>query len=100
MIFHCSLTYNSVVAWIVPEIDPGGLMASPRWRFCGLGRGLGSNEKVEMTLSTRLGEGLMGLIYVFLPWLYLTWGGLKPFAGRPLNPGRSLLMSNEATAAS
>ena len=42
-------------------------MASPRWRFYGLGRVLGSNEKVEMTLSARLGEGRMGLIYVFLP---------------------------------
>ena len=38
-------------------------MASPRWRFYGLGRGLGSNEKVEMTLCTKLGEGHMGLIY-------------------------------------
>ena len=57
-------------------------MASPRWRFYGLGRGLGSNEKVEMTLSARLGEGRMGLIYVFHPWLY--W----------------LVMSNEAAAAS
>ena len=56
-------------------------MASPRWRFCGLGKGLGSNEKVEMTLSARLGEGRTGLIYVFLPWLCLTWGGLEPFVG-------------------
>ena len=66
----------------------------------GLARGSGSNEKVEMTLSARLDEGRMGLICVFLPWLYLTWGGLEPFMGQPLNPGRSLLMSNEATAAS
>ena len=42
----------------------------------------GLNEKVEMTLSARLGEGRMGLIYVFLPWL--CW----------------LLMSNEATVTS
>ena len=48
----------------------------------GLAKGLGSNEKVEMTRSARLGKGRMGLIYVFLPWLY--W----------------LLMSNEATTAS
>ena len=53
-----------------------------------------------MTLSARLGEGRMGLICVFLPWLCLTGGGLKPFVGRPSNPGRSLLMLNEATAAS
>ena len=66
----------------------------------GLARGLGLNEKVEMTLSARLGEGRTGLICIFLPWLYLTWGGLEPFVGRPSNPGRSLLMSNEATAAS
>ena len=56
----------------------GGLMASPQWRFCGLGRGLGSNKKVEMTLSARLGEGRTGLICVFLPWLCLMWGGLEP----------------------
>ena len=37
----------------------------------GLVRGLGSNEKVEMTQSTRPGEGRMGLIYDFLPWLLL-----------------------------
>ena len=48
----------------------------------GLGRGLGSNEKVEMTQSVGLGEGRMVLIYDFLPWL--CW----------------LLTSNEATAAS
>ena len=75
-------------------------MVSPRWRFYGLGRGLGSNEKVEMTLSAKLGEGRMGLICVFLPWLCLTWGGLEPFAGQTSNLGRSLLMSNEAIAAS
>ena len=66
----------------------------------GLARGSGSNEKVEMTLSARLGEGRTGLICIFLPWLCLTWGGLEPFVGWPLNLGRSLLMSNEATAAS
>ena len=80
--FHYSFTCNPADAWVVPETDLGGLTVSPRWRFCGLGKGLGSNEKVEMTLSTRLGEGRTGLIYVFLPWLY--W----------------LLMSNETTAAS
>ena len=81
MTFHCSFTYNPVDAWVVPETDPGGLAASPRWRFCGLGRGLGSNKKVEMTLSARLGEGHIRLISVF-PLALL------------------LLMSNEATAAS
>ena len=65
--FHCYFTCNPTDAWVVPETDPGGLLASPRWRFYGLGRGLGSNEKVEMTLSARLGEGRMGLIYVFSP---------------------------------
>ena len=67
MTFHYSFTYNPVDAWVILETDPGGLMASPQWRFYGLGRGLGSNEKVEMTLSTRLGEGRTGLICVFLP---------------------------------
>ena len=66
----------------------------------GLARCLGSNEKVEMTLSAKLDEGRTGHISVFLSWLCLTWGGLKPFVGRPLNPGRTLLMSNEATTAS
>jgi len=36
----------------------------------------------------------------FLPWLYLMRGSLEPFVGRPSNPGRLLLMLNEATAAS
>ena len=48
----------------------------------GLARGLGSNEKVEMTQSAGPGEGRTVLIYGFLPWL--CW----------------LLMSNEATTAS
>ena len=81
MTFHYSFTYNLVDAWVVPETDLGVLMASPRWRFYGFGRGLGSNKKVEMTLSARLGEGLTGLICVF-PLALL------------------LLMSNEATTAS
>ena len=98
MTFYYSFTYNPTDAWVVSEIDPGGLMASPRWRFCGLGIGLGSNEKVKMTLSARLDEGRTGLIYIFLPWLGLTWG-CKPFVGRPSNPNRLLLMLNEATAA-
>ena len=48
----------------------------------GLARGLGSNEKVEMTQFAGLGEGRIVLIYGFLPWLCC------------------LLMSNEATTAS
>ena len=102
MTFHYSFTYNPVDTWVVPKTDLGGLMASPRWRFCGLGRGLGSNEKVEMTLSALgpMGRGLHGAHLRFLPWLYLTWGGLEPFVGQPSNPGQSLLMSNEATVAS
>ena len=82
MTSHCSFTCKPTDVSVVLETDPGGLMASPRWRFYGLGTGLGSNKKVEMTLSARLGEGRMGLICIFLPWLY--W----------------LLMLNEATAAS
>ena len=67
----------------------------------GLARGLGSNKKVEMTLSAlrQTGQGPHGAHLRFLPWLCLMWGGLKPFMGRPLNLGRSLLMLNEATAA-
>ena len=57
-------------------------MASLDGDSMGLVRGLGSNEKVEIIQSARLGEGRTGLIFDFLPWLY--W----------------LLMSNEATAAS
>ena len=67
----------------------------------GFGSRLGSNEKVEMALSA-LGQtrrGLLGAHLRFLPWLCLTWGGLEPFVGQPLNPDRSLLMLNEATAA-
>ena len=55
-----------------------------------------------MTLpaSEWIRQGPLGLIYAFLPWLCLTRGGLEPFMGWPLNPDRSLLMLNEATAAS
>ena len=81
MTFHYSFTCNPADAWVISEINLDGLMASPRWRFYGLGRGLGSNEKDEMTRSTGPGEGRTVLIYGFLPWL--CW----------------LLMSNEATAA-
>ena len=48
----------------------------------GLAR-LGSNEKVEMTLYA-LGQTWRGPLEAhlhFLPWLYLTWGGLEPFVG-------------------
>ena len=68
----------------------------------GLARGLGSNEKVEMTLPA-LGQtrrGPLGVHLCFLPWLYLMRGGLEPFMGQPLNLGRSLLMLNEATTVS
>ena len=72
--FQCSLTCNPIDSWVVPETDPGGPLASPRWRFCGFGRGLGSNEKVEMTLSAsgQIGRGLHGAHLRFLPWLCLT----------------------------
>ena len=99
MTFHCSFTYNLVDAWVVPETDLGGPLASPRWRFYGFGRGLGSNEKVKMTLSA-LGQterGLHGAHLCFVPWLCLMQGGHEPFVGWPLNPSWSLLMLNEAT---
>ena len=68
----------------------------------GLVRGLGLNEKVDMTLSdsgqTRRGPHMAHLRY--LPWLCLTRGGLEPFVGQPSNLGRSLLMLNEATTVS
>ena len=44
-------------------------MASPQLGFCGLGSRLGSNKKVEMTLSAskRVRQRLLGFIYVFSP---------------------------------
>ena len=67
--FHCSLTRLLVDARVVPESNLGGPLASPRWRFYGLGSRLGSNEKVEMTLSAskRVGQRPLGLIYGFSP---------------------------------
>ena len=67
----------------------------------GMALGLGSNEKVEMTLSAseQTGQGPLRAHPCFLSWLCLTWGGLEPFVGQPSNPGRLLLMLNEATAA-
>ena len=49
--------------------DSGGPLASPRWRFYGLGSRSGPNEKVEMTLyaSNRVGRRSLGLICVFSP---------------------------------
>ena len=49
----------------------------------GLARGLGLNEKVEMTLSAlgQTGRGPHGAHLRILPWLCLTWGGLEPFVG-------------------
>ena len=51
MAFHCSLTRLLADARVIPETDLGGPLASPRWEFYGLGLRLGSNEKVEMSLS-------------------------------------------------
>jgi hypothetical protein len=67
--FHCSLTYLHTDARAVPEGDSGASMASPQWGFYGLGSSLGSNEKVEMTLSTsrQVGRRPLGLICVFSP---------------------------------
>ena len=55
---------------------------------------------MTLSASEQISQGPLGLICVFLPWLYLMQGGLKPFAGWPSNSGRSLLMLNEATTAS
>ena len=41
----------------------------------------------------------LGLICVFLPWLYLTRDGLEPFMGWPSNLDQSSLISNEMTTA-
>ena len=51
-------------------------------------------EKVETPLSAseRGRAGPLGLVSVISPWLCLTRGGLEPFAGRPTNLGRSLLV--------
>ena len=57
MALHCSITHNPIDAWVVSETDPGGSLASPRWRFCGFDSMLESNETVEMTLSA---SGLKG----------------------------------------
>ena len=69
MAFHYFLTRLSVDAWVVLESHLGGLLASPRWRFYGLGLRSGSNEKVEMTLSAfkRVGRRPLGPICVFSP---------------------------------
>ena len=78
-------------------------MASPRWRLCGFGSGLESNEKrfeMSQSASERSWVGPLGLVSVISPWLCLTRGGLEPFVGRPLNLGLLWLISNEATAIS
>ena len=87
--FHCSLTRLLVDARVVPESNLGGPLASPRWRFYGLGSRLGLNEKVKMTLSAfeRVRQRPLGLICVFSPSFCSTRGGLGPFASRPLNLG-------------
>ena len=60
----------------------------------GLARVRIEREKVETPLpaSKRGQAGPLGLISVISPWLCLTRGGLEPFAGRPTNLGRSLLV--------
>jgi len=59
-------------------------------------------EKVETPLSTsKQGQvGPLGLVSVISPWLCLTRGGHRHFAGRPTNLGRLSFVSNEATATS
>ena len=58
--------------------------------------------RFEMSLSAseRGRARPLGLISVFLRWLYLTRGGLEPFVGQPSNLGRLPLISNEVGAAS
>ena len=55
---------------------------------------------MTLSASEQIGRGSLGLIYVFLPWLCLTRGGLEPFAGWPSNLGQLLLILNEVGAAS
>ena len=62
----------------------------------GLARGLGSNEKVEMTQSTGPGEGRTVLIYSFLPWLY--WLPISNEATPLHDETRSVLMHFAARA--
>ena len=55
---------------------------------------------MSLSTSERGQARLLGLISVFLPWLYLTRGGLEPFVGQPLNLGLLPPISNEVTAVS
>ena len=75
-----NLTLDSRLSHPINSGDP---LVSPRWRFYGFGSRLGSNEKVEMTMSAsgQTGRGPLGAHLRFLPWLCLTWGGLEPFVG-------------------
>jgi len=93
MAFHCFLTRLPTDARAIPESGSSDPMASPQWGFYGLGSRLGSNEKIEMTLSTskRGWVKANGAHLHFLPWLYSTRGGLGPFVGWPLNPGLLIL---------
>ena len=52
-----------------PNTNLGVPLASTRWRFYGHRSRLGSDEKVEMTLSAseQIGRGLLGLIFIFSP---------------------------------
>ena len=61
--------YLSLGSHLGRLIGSGSPSVSPRWRFCGHGSKLGSNEKVEMTLSASeyIGQGPQGLICVFSP---------------------------------
>jgi hypothetical protein len=52
------------------------------------------------SLMSGVEQGPLGLILAFLPWLYLTRGGLEPFVGRPSNLGRSPFISNEMATTS
>ena len=58
---------NGVEGLRSPNTNLGGPLASPRWRFYGYGSMLGSDEKVEMTLSASewVRQRPLGLIYVF-----------------------------------
>ena len=43
---------------------------------------------MSLSTSERGQARPLGLILVFLPWLYLMQGGLKPFVGWPSNLGQ------------
>ena len=76
-------------------------MASPQLGFCGLGSRLGSNEKVEMTLSAskRVRQRPLGIICVF-PLALFDVRRPRAFRGPAFEPWSVglLILSREARA--